>query len=583
MKFEIDNLTSDKELLKNSLVEYGAVFVSGTAFKCPAHEDGHASGGIFKDIKNHWRYKCQVCDFKGDLLDLYKLQGKPLTEPRKPIVAAPAKPETTAKGFTKDEIKKYLETQGDIEQIYKYHSGTGEILFYVARIKTADGKTIRPFMPKGGGYVFGLPPAPRPLYNLLKIKDAESVILVEGEKKADILCDLGFPSTTSPGGSKAAKSCDFTPLKGKRVTIWPDADLPGLSYAADCEKILRGLDAQVSIIKPDSLDLKDGEDAADYIGQLKIAGHDDNAIKKAVLDVIGKAKPTGAAADLDNHFQDIFSGRCRPIKIGFTSVDRAIQILPDSVTLVAGNPGASKSFLMLQLAANWIESNIKTAIFEIEKDLPFHLKRILAQRTGNSSITSMAWAEQNQEIIWQAQSEHREFLDNIGRHIWTCPDKIITQANVVEWTRERAASGYQAIIIDPITIADRKDEPHRADALLMQELRGIAREHRTAIFLVIHPSKAVITMPDLMQISGGAAYSRFCDNAIWLENHEAKTSTTTSACGTSEIEHNRTLWILKSRDGSGTGAKLACNFEGESLLLKEAGLIIKKRKNKNEY
>jgi len=32
-------------------------------------------------------------------------------------------------------------------------------------------------------------------------------------------------------------------------------------------------------------------------------------------------------------------------------------------------------------------------------------------------------------------------------------------------------------------------------------------------------------MPDLMQIAGGAAYSRFCDNTLWLENHENKTST----------------------------------------------------------
>jgi hypothetical protein len=577
--FEIDNLTQDRELLKTSLIEYGAVFTSGTAFKCPAHEDKHASAGIYSDNKNHWRYKCQSCDFKGDLLDLYKMQGKSLSETRKSVVGGTVKPASASKGYTKDEIKKYLGTLGTIEKIYPYHDSTGKISFYVARIKTDDGKTIRPFRPQGSGFVYGLPTAPRVLYRLPQITTAESVILVEGEGKADLLCDYGFPATTSPGGAKAAKSCDFTPLKSKRVTIWPDADLPGLSYAADCEKILRGLDAKVSVIKPENLDLKNGEDAVDYIGQLRIAGYDDNAIKKSIIDVIGKAKPTGAAADLDNHFQDIFSGRCRPIKIGFTSVDRAIQILPDSVTLIAGNPGASKSFLMLQLAAVWIEANIKTAIYEIEKDLPFHLKRILAQRTGNSNITRMDWAEANQEFIRQAQSEHRDFLDNIGRHIWTCPDKIITQSDVVAWTRERASSGYQAIIIDPITIADRKDEPHKADGLLMQELRGIAREHRAAIFLVIHPSKAVITMPDLMQISGGAAYSRFCDNAIWLENHDDKPSTILTACGSIEVNHNRTLWILKSRDGSGTGARLACNFEGESLLLKEVGLIVKKKKS----
>jgi hypothetical protein len=45
-----------------------------------------------------------------------------------------------------------------------------------------------------------------------------------------------FPSSvviTSPGGSKAADKADWSPLKGRRVLIWPDADEPGTDYAND--------------------------------------------------------------------------------------------------------------------------------------------------------------------------------------------------------------------------------------------------------------------------------------------------------------------------------------------------------------
>jgi hypothetical protein len=43
--------------------------------------------------------------------------------------------------------------------------------------------------------------------------------------------------------------------------------------------------------------------------------------------------------------------------------------------------------------------------------------------------------------------------------------------------------------------------------------------------------------------------------------------------------HNRTLHILKSRNGTGQGKKLAFEFCGNSLTLKELGLI-KKLKNR---
>jgi len=36
---------------------------------------------------------------------------------------------------------------------------------------------------------------------------------------------------------------------------------------------------------------------------------------------------------------------------------------------------------------------------------------------------------------------------------------------------------------------------------------------------------------------------------------------------------------FKSRDGSGTGVRLACNFDSKSLRLKELGIIVKKNKN----
>ena len=59
------------------------------------------------------------------------------------------------------------------------------------------------------------------------------MLVTEGEKAADA-ARLIFPEVavvTSPNGAKAAAQADWSPLKGKRVTIWPDADKEGRDFA----------------------------------------------------------------------------------------------------------------------------------------------------------------------------------------------------------------------------------------------------------------------------------------------------------------------------------------------------------------
>jgi hypothetical protein len=585
-------MINSRQTNKNALIaelELAGAVVKGTAILCPFHEDGNPSGGVFQGKDGIWRYKCHSCGAAGDVFDIESRRtGEPLAAILKkytqgksiPPVPATSGPEKIFESL--DAIYKILETKhgGKLEALHEYQTQEGNLWQYVIRWRKADGtKQIWPALKTDKGIQLAFPQN-RILYRLPEIEKADFIIITEGETKSDILSRYGFTATTSSGGSKSAGRTDWASLRGKRIVIWPDADLPGQGYAADVQKILRGLSppAQVAVINPADIDLRDGEDVVDYVRQLQAAGNDELAIKKSLGGVLDKAKMSGPAAEVECHFENIFSGRLRSIETGFSTLDNMIQVLPNSLTLLAGNPGASKSFVMLQIAARWIEAGIRTAIFELEKDIPFHLTRVLAQKARCSNITNYRWAEANPEIVRKALKEHLKFLDFFGNSIWTCPEKIITQTSVIQWTRLRAENGYQAIIIDPATIADRKDEPHKSDGVFIQELLAIARQYRSAIFLVVHPAKAVIAFPELMQIAGGAAYSRFCDNALWLENHESKASTILTDCGTAEETHNRTLWILKGRDERGTGAKLACNFNGDNLLLYESGLIIKAKK-----
>jgi hypothetical protein len=79
------------------------------------------------------------------------------------------------------------------------------------------------------------------------------------------------------------------------------------------------------------------------------------------------------------------------------------------------------------------------------------------------------------------------------------------------------------------------------------------------------------------QLAGSAAYSRLAQTIIWLNSHEPKQSDIETGMGTLPDTHNRTLHILKSRNGKGQWKNIACNFDSQSLTLQELGIIIKKK------
>ena len=158
-------------------------------------------------------------------------------------------------------------------QTWTYRDVAGAVLGYVHRFDPPEGKQFRPqvlFRPKEGGrpqWRWESWPTPRPLYGLdrLAAKPDAPVVLTEGEKSADAAERLlpDHAAVTSPNGSKSASKADWKALRGRHVTIWPDADAAGLAYATAAEQALRRAGAaSVAIISPPK-DIPEGWDAAD--------------------------------------------------------------------------------------------------------------------------------------------------------------------------------------------------------------------------------------------------------------------------------------------------------------------------------
>lgn len=118
--------------------------------------------------------------------------------------------------------------------VWAYRDGTNAVLYFIARYDTAEGKQFIPWSWRSDGkWVNKAWPEPRPLYGLelLVAHPDRAVLVVEGERACDAarkLVGTNYVVVTWQGGAQALNKTDFTPLYGRHVLLWPDADEPGV-------------------------------------------------------------------------------------------------------------------------------------------------------------------------------------------------------------------------------------------------------------------------------------------------------------------------------------------------------------------
>ncbi|MDA0782395.1 MAG: AAA family ATPase [Proteobacteria bacterium] len=149
---------------------------------------------------------------------------------------------------------------------WDYFDSQGKLIACVYRYDPEDGKKqFRPWDAKLRKYKA---PIPRPLYNQPQMVTAKQVILVEGEKAAQALNNIGVCATTAMNGAKAPiDKTNWKPLTGKDVVIWPDKDKAGWEYAENVAMHLQhsGI-SSISILHPPD-DKPEKWDAADAVSE----------------------------------------------------------------------------------------------------------------------------------------------------------------------------------------------------------------------------------------------------------------------------------------------------------------------------
>jgi putative DNA primase/helicase len=162
---------------------------------------------------------------------------------------------------------------------YDYTDASGTLLYQSCRlVDSATGKkTFRQRRRTAtGSWDYTLGDVELVLYRLPDVLSAvesgRPVFIVEGEKDADALIDLGYTATTNPMGAGKWRE-SFSPLfAGADVVILPDNDEPGRSHAAQIAASLTTQNATVRVVAlpnlPEKGDVSDWLDAGNDLDTL---------------------------------------------------------------------------------------------------------------------------------------------------------------------------------------------------------------------------------------------------------------------------------------------------------------------------
>ena len=226
---------------------------SGWMACCPAHEDGNPSLSV-EQCNGRVLVHCHAGCRQDAVLDALAAKGLDIRRSNGATSGGPFS------DYRHPEL-------GKPSHVWPYYDAVGKLIGYVARFETGDGKQFRPLALKDGGWrVLGLP-APRPLFNLPAILDRQDalVLVCEGEKAAEA-ASKRFPhlvATTSMHGAQSPHKTDWSPLKDRRVTVWPDHDKAGADFAKRVAKLAQDAGAAPVRIVKLPVSLPEGWDLAD--------------------------------------------------------------------------------------------------------------------------------------------------------------------------------------------------------------------------------------------------------------------------------------------------------------------------------
>lgn len=217
-----------KEFYSKYLPEIKKIGSEEYRARCPFgdHPDNNPSLSINDESG---KFYCHGCGRKGHIFHFYaKINGLDTKHDFPKIL----------RGIISDFNLPFEEIKPRIVKTYDYTDANGQLLFQVVRYQP---KNFKQRQPDGkGSWIWNLKGLQPVLYKLPDVLRANEVLIVEGEKDADALAELGLIATTCPMGAKKWRPEYNEALRGKDVVLIPDNDLEGKEHMTQVGISLNG-------------------------------------------------------------------------------------------------------------------------------------------------------------------------------------------------------------------------------------------------------------------------------------------------------------------------------------------------------
>ena len=304
----------------------------GWIARCPAHDDKNPSLSV-SNGDGKILVKCHTGCSTADIVGAMGLSVKDLFS-------------ENGSGSTGKENRSIIAT-------HDYKDTHGRFLFQKARFATKPKTKPRHKSPDGQ-WRWGAGTGKRPLYRLPEIQSAGEIIVVEGEKDADNLWNLGFKATTTPFGKWETEHIDA--LSGKDILIVGDNDSAGVQKVGKAVKALQGAVKSIKIVKLPVEGKPKGYDVSDFIAEFDEP--EAAAEKLAILmEQAQEFEPEVSKADSFEFppltpSQTIIHGvlTVEPPEIEPILLYNGTPVLPRNIVgVIAAEGGLGKTLLVLQL------------------------------------------------------------------------------------------------------------------------------------------------------------------------------------------------------------------------------------------
>lgn len=510
--------------------------------KCPFHNDNSPSFRVNEE-KRVWI--CDPCGIGGSVIDLisrlenisvgdvlrkYDNEPKIENKPMQPVI----KPKPV--------------------KAYRYENELGEVVYEAIRY---EPKTFRQRRPDGnGGWLWDMEGVTRVLYHLPEILKNDTIWIVEGEKDADNLREVGFIATCNVGGASKWLPAYSEALKGKHVIICPDNDDAGEKHG---KLVMESLAGKVSVLQYARIP-KEFKDVSDYLET--IAKDDRKGVLLQLLMNTPQIKggidlPILDFHDMEKEYADLTknsAGLTLDLSKWIPSFKQCLRpAIPGNIISFLADTGTGKTAILQNLAVSCAPLDV--LFFEMELTAADLFERFMQIHTRISGDKLWSTYQEGKRVAWNKEAVKHIHVCTLPRITIETLEKLIVQSEL------RIGRRPAVVIVDYVQLMKGTGKSrYEKTSEIMEEIKNVAISTKTII---------VISSQVHRKDGQGNTDEIGLHDAKDSGSIESSSSIHIGAWRSSEDPERTLIMRINKATRSRKNFTVYCNFHGETMTITE--------------